>query len=267
MTVIAYRDGVLAADTRACMGEQTVGTVTKIARNDKGDLAGAAGAASYNHAFLRWFAGGEQGDAPLAKEVTNASYDRGVIFRRAGPIEVHEPSGKHEMRANYYALGSGRPEALGAMYAGATAEGAVRAAIAHDITCGGDITTLRHDQMTLDEAVTKFEAKIGSVQNGFPSALSETGEPYIQITSSGPRIEGNEYETFPSEAQAVETWLQAVERYAGDKDGTLYWRIRPTIETENGRFTVYSRLLISAARPDCVRQDADGSSYVTARAA
>lgn len=146
MTVIAYRDGVLAADTLATAGDSKIGSAIKIARNSNGDLAGAAGLASYNHAFLKWFTGLESGQPPEARdEPSKDIYDRGVIFRKNGQIEVFEPSGKHTATAPYYAFGSGRPEALGAMHAGASAEGAVRAAMAHDKNCGGDITVLRHE--------------------------------------------------------------------------------------------------------------------------
>jgi 20S proteasome alpha/beta subunit len=143
VTTIAYRNGVIAADTGQQVGHSRVGRITKIARNDNGDLAGAAGDASYNFAFRRWFTGGESGEPPQAKE-TDGSFDRGVIFRVAGTIEVFEPSGRFECRADYYAFGSGRPEALGALFAGATAEKAVEAAKEHDAHTFGDIETLSH---------------------------------------------------------------------------------------------------------------------------
>lgn len=45
MTVIAYRNGVIACDTLACVGDSALGAVTKIARNSSGDLAAGAGLA------------------------------------------------------------------------------------------------------------------------------------------------------------------------------------------------------------------------------
>lgn len=143
MTVIAYRDGVLAADTLMCMGDSRVAFSGKIARNGAGDLAGAAGDAVYCQLFLAWFSGGERGDAPEAKREQN-SLDRALICRASHIIEVFEDRGRYSIEASYFAVGSGRPEAMGAMHAGATAEGAVRAAIAHDAWCGGEITVLRH---------------------------------------------------------------------------------------------------------------------------
>jgi hypothetical protein len=146
MTTIAYRNGILAADTGMSAGGSIVGSVTKIARSEKGDLAGAAGDASYNHDFIAWFVGGEQGNPPEAQE-EDKTFDRGVIFRRDGRIEVFEPRGRFECSAPYYAFGSGRPEALGAMFVGASAEQAVQAAIAHDPYTFGDIDVLSHETM------------------------------------------------------------------------------------------------------------------------
>jgi ATP-dependent HslUV protease subunit HslV len=92
---------------------------------------------------LQWFVKGERGRPPKANEDTN-NFDRGVIFRNGGRIEVFEPSGTFSMSAPFYAMGSGKSEALGAMWAGATAEQAVRAAIDLDPSCGGDVTILSH---------------------------------------------------------------------------------------------------------------------------
>lgn len=164
MTTIAYRNGILAADARACAGDNIIGNVVKIARNKVGDLAGAAGLASYNFAFLEWFRNAEQGEPPKASK-DDGNYDRGTIFRVDGRIEVYEPTGKHCLGMTpYYALGSGRPEALGAMFVGADAEMAVKAAAAHDINTGGPITILRHvrkpiTQRQADTAVRKVARK------------------------------------------------------------------------------------------------------------
>jgi ATP-dependent HslUV protease subunit HslV len=144
VTTIAYKNGILAADTRACAGDNIIGSAKKIARNNNGDLAGAAGLAPYSYAFLKWFTGMESGPPPKATR-DDDNFDRGVIFRKAGGIEIYEPDGMFKMTAPYYALGSGRPEALGAMHAGASAFKAIQAAIAHDTNTGGDIDVLSHD--------------------------------------------------------------------------------------------------------------------------
>lgn len=145
VTCIAYRDGVIASDTGAMIGGTRITHATKIARNTQGDLAGAAGSAVYSAAFLQWFSGGEKGLVPEAKE-SDDNVDRGAIFRRGGVIEIYEPGGMFTCRGPYYALGSGRHEALGAMFVGANAQQAVEAAIALDSGSFGEIEILAHKE-------------------------------------------------------------------------------------------------------------------------
>lgn len=143
MTTIAYRDGVLAADTAVCQGGLMLGSMIKIVRGKNGDLAGSVGDAVFNWAFSTWFLGGEEGPAPEAKQ--EDSFDRGVIFRKSGLIDLFEPRGWFQASAPYFAFGSGREVALGAMFAGADAAVAVEAAIEFDPHSGGTVTVLRHD--------------------------------------------------------------------------------------------------------------------------
>lgn len=144
MTTIAYRDGVLAADTAMCQGGVMIGRVVKIVRRKDGDMAGSAGDAVYNAAFSRWFLDGENGAPPEAKE-EDGSIDRGVVFRHAKAIEIYEPRGMFTCTAPYFAIGSGKEPALGAMFAGAGAVWAVMAAIEFDPHSGGDVTELKHE--------------------------------------------------------------------------------------------------------------------------
>ena len=142
MTTIAYRAGILAADTGVCVGGSRAGYTVKIVRRPDGALAAAAGFAAYCYAFRNWFLSG--GDPPEAKTDTGVM-DRGTVFYADGRIEIFEPGGRFFMTAPYYAMGSGRPEALGAMHYGAGAINAVKAAIAHDNDTFGEISALSHD--------------------------------------------------------------------------------------------------------------------------
>jgi ATP-dependent HslUV protease subunit HslV len=141
VTTIAYKDGVLAADTVMYQGGTMMGNVIKIARRDDGDMAGAAGNANFNALFIAWFLAGENGEPPKATE-SERHHDRGVIFRKAGGIDVFEVNGSFRCEAEYFAFGSGMDYALGAMFAGAGAGTAVRAAVKHDPHSGGDVTVL-----------------------------------------------------------------------------------------------------------------------------
>lgn len=145
MTVLAYRAGVLASDSQATLNGSSGAVARKIARNKTGDLAGATGDAVYAQAFLDWFEAGEKKKRPDATEKGKAdNSNRGMIARSKGPIEVYEFDGMFKIKAEYFAIGSGRAEAMGAFHAGADAVGAVRAACAHDVYCGGEIQILSH---------------------------------------------------------------------------------------------------------------------------
>lgn len=141
MTTIAFKDGVLAADTAMCQGGTMIGRVVKIVRRDDGDMAGAAGNANFNALFIAWFLAGENDEQPKATE-SERHHDRGVIFRKAGDIDVFEVNGAFRCEADYFAFGSGMDYALGAMFAGAGAGTAVHAAVKHDPHSGGDVTIL-----------------------------------------------------------------------------------------------------------------------------
>ena len=142
MTTIAYRNGELAADTSTVAGGTRCGRIVKIVRGKRGELAAACGGATYNAAFLRWVRGGRRGNPP--KTGGDNSGDKGAVFFPNRRIEVFEGDGSFAFTADYYAIGSGRCEALGAMFVGASASLAVRASIAHDVNTHGEVVTLRH---------------------------------------------------------------------------------------------------------------------------
>lgn len=143
MTTIAFKDGIVAADSGCCVGGTRAGTVNKLSQNKAGDIAAASGSAAYLFAFLKWFQAHEKGSPPEARSSTD-TFDRGVIFRKSGVIEVFEDFGKHTLQSEFYATGSGRPEAMGAMAAGATAAQAIEIASRLDVYTFGPVITLSH---------------------------------------------------------------------------------------------------------------------------
>ncbi len=145
MTTIAFRDGTLAADSQATNGHLKGSTRVKIARNERGDLAGASGDCGFTAKFLRWFEGGEKSDPPEC-HTDDSGPDVGVIYRVSGEIEMFEPSGSFVIHAEYHAIGSGCHLALGAMAAGFSAEAAVEVAAKHDCYTGGAILTMKHSE-------------------------------------------------------------------------------------------------------------------------
>lgn len=142
MTTIAYRHGILAADTRMIHGSAIIAeNIIKIVRRDDGAMCGGAGDCAWVQAFHRWFLDGEHDDPPVVEENS-----KGVIVKKRKPIEYFEPCGTVEFRAPYFAFGSGKEFALGAFWAGASAADAVRAAMQFDPGTGGRVVTLSHDK-------------------------------------------------------------------------------------------------------------------------
>ena len=142
MTTVAYRHGIMAADTRMIQGSAIIGDFVKIVRRKDGVLAGAAGDAGWAQAFHRWFLDGEKGDYPMLEENS-----KGVIVRgRRKQVEMLEQGGWIIFKPPFFAMGSGKEFALGAMAQGATAEQAVDVAMRFDPGSGGQIMVLRHDE-------------------------------------------------------------------------------------------------------------------------
>lgn len=131
MSVICYRDGVLASDSRAYGGSgcPSPGLKAKVHLLEDGRRVGIVSAKlGHPEKFLAWLKDGGDvtawtGDMPDL---------RAIVVHTDGTVSLYDdniwPSGPIEP-AEFFALGSGTEYALGAMYMGATAEQAVEAAI------------------------------------------------------------------------------------------------------------------------------------------
>lgn len=141
MTVVAYRDGVLAADTLVTSnggGTRRAETVKIVKR---GEVLGAAvGEFMASRRFLDWVRSGLEGDCPDLGEGESDAH--GYIFHR-GRILTFTPKGRNTLDAPFWAAGSGFEFAMGAMAAGATPREAVVIAMQFDTGCGGRVQELR----------------------------------------------------------------------------------------------------------------------------
>jgi ATP-dependent HslUV protease subunit HslV len=139
MTTIAYRDGVLAADTRVTRGGYIMpGHFCKIGRSPGGDLVGVAGNCAKAVGFLRAVISGSADPTAPEESVT------ALVISPDGQITVHEAAGRFDMTgAPFWAIGTGTSAALGALHAGASAEEAVRIAMLIDNDSGGEVNSLR----------------------------------------------------------------------------------------------------------------------------
>ena len=149
LTVIAYRDGIMAADSGSFSGCCVFPYARKLARGPDGTLYGIAGRLSEASFFLAWVDGGCVGEAPKARivdDVAGTSSFRVVRVRRgSGPEYVDAYGVQPFLDAPYLAEGAGEDFALGAFHAGASAIQAVEAAIAHCQHVAGPVRSIRHE--------------------------------------------------------------------------------------------------------------------------
>jgi ATP-dependent HslUV protease subunit HslV len=147
MTTLAYRDQILAADSGAWVGNVMHRTSAKLAKDSLGRLHGVVGNAGEATTYLNWVRSGMEGPPPMPKEIDpkdSTSSFIALIIELDGTIYMHTAGGQEEhIDAPYFALGSGSEFAMGAMYAGGSAETAVHAAAAHSNYAATPIVTMR----------------------------------------------------------------------------------------------------------------------------
>lgn len=147
MTTIAYRDGILAADSRGYAGNHaSLGTKSKIRKCPDGTLVGcSSNKPGQTEAVMAWFmAGADPLKAPTFGE---GGPDFTLLVVRADGTALYGDGSFHlsgPLTAPFFAVGSGRGPAYGALEMGASAQRAVEVACLHDVWSGGPIETLQH---------------------------------------------------------------------------------------------------------------------------
>lgn len=146
MTTLAYRSGVMAADSKTSAGDVNYARATKIHKLADGSLVGFCGRSTscermlevLKHATL---SGGLNHD--LFQDCRGAA---GLYVEASTGKVYYLEGGKHsgycELDGDYFADGSGFVAALAAMKAGASAEKAVEIACDLDNNSGGPVVTL-----------------------------------------------------------------------------------------------------------------------------
>jgi hypothetical protein len=143
MTTIAYKDGVLAADTRAFSGSsQPMGQKQKIYRIKHGSIFGVSTPCpGLSEEIKNWFV--EAKNLDHEPQLHGREFDMLEIDRAGQVFFYHNsfmPAGP--LTAEYFAIGSGAEYALGAMGYGASAVDAVAVASAHDVWTGPTVTMI-----------------------------------------------------------------------------------------------------------------------------
>lgn len=143
MSVVAYKDGVLAADSRAYGGswQASPGQKAKIHQLADGTRVGITSSViGMPDRVLAWLRGGgvpsDFGAGDMDCRVLMVK-PNGDVYLGSGSPYLTGP-----IRCASYAIGSGCDFAMGAMAAGATAEEAVRIACRLDPNCGEPVMVL-----------------------------------------------------------------------------------------------------------------------------
>ncbi|TWI04819.1 hypothetical protein IP90_00957 [Luteimonas cucumeris] len=131
MTTIAYKSGVLCADSMAVDDSGAV-FVRKAAWLPGGDAAGGAGDLNQVTAALAWLAGGGKGDAP---DIGNSC----ILFTDQGQPYMASTGWPGAPIKGYCAIGSGAQGAMVAMKLGLSAHDAIAAVSGIDTNTGGEI--------------------------------------------------------------------------------------------------------------------------------
>jgi len=140
MSTIAYRDGIMAADTRAYSGGVTpVGEKAKIRKLADGTLIGVSSTVpGGGETVIDWWERGHPKGETLPSSFTMLAVDpKGRVFYVTDGTHVSGP-----LAAPFFAIGSGSDYALGAMAVGSTAREALKVAIELDVWTGGRVMWL-----------------------------------------------------------------------------------------------------------------------------
>ena len=133
MTTIAYKDGVMAADSGSWIGDLVANGVVKVARGADGSLYGVTGYAGPCSGFIRWVNGGEKGAMPEPQETDikdNASTFIVLIARPDGEVQILSAYGVEDCgKLPFMAVGAGCVGAMCAMAVGASPQRAVQTVI------------------------------------------------------------------------------------------------------------------------------------------
>lgn len=155
MTTVAYKDGVMASDSRATEDDEyIVGSVQKVWKLPNGALYGSAG--DSDDRVLRDILGKipttffpqtlREAHFPSVNELSEDTSDVSAIFvfpdGDVWMIGTKKNAEVVNVKSSFCAIGSGKKFALGAMFNGVDAKAAVKTAMAFDICSGGDVQSV-----------------------------------------------------------------------------------------------------------------------------
>lgn len=149
MTTICYRDGIMAADTRATVTSEAGGArvqrVDKLYRvktfNHGVAIVGLAGGSFDGLAFLDWLVSKEKD--PPSRLIDGEADFTALVLNKAGLFEYDKWCRPERVLEAFHSVGSGAKAALGALHMGASARRAVAIACRIDPYTALPIVTMR----------------------------------------------------------------------------------------------------------------------------
>ena len=149
MTAIAYKGGVMAADTATFDGGAIPYHIKKIWRV-RGALVASAGALSVCMAFRDWYSTGA--DVPFERHTDD--FDGIVVQPDGAVLRMSGQYGRFiRYDAPFHAVGSGIEMLIGAMAAGATASQAVEITMRWSTYAGGGLQVETLEDRSLDTVI------------------------------------------------------------------------------------------------------------------
>jgi hypothetical protein len=139
MTVIAFKDGVMAADTMLSDGNAQ-NRVQKLFRLPDGGVAGGCGQWNRSYAGLKFLAEGGDPDSKDAPSIKDALL---LIARPDGSLWlVEDEFPPYPLMDKYAAVGCGSDSAMMAMTLGLSAVEAVAKVTKQDVLCGDPVQSM-----------------------------------------------------------------------------------------------------------------------------
>jgi len=138
MTCVAYKNGVIAADSLAVYDESITSFNVKKIRRIGPFLAGMAGNIPSWLSIEEWFLSEQRRD-----RFENYDFDLMLVHPEGRIFKVDQRGIMDEVHEKFWSIGSGALGAMCAMECGKSAPEAVRAAIKRSWGCGGKVRSLR----------------------------------------------------------------------------------------------------------------------------
>lgn len=146
MTVIAYKAGVMAADSRETWGDSSVNTCLKLFEKRIGKrthVIGTAGGSYSGMVFVDWYGSGKEPPEALTEHLDLEEDFECLVWDGKQLLTVNHLCRLVPVIEPFAAVGSGRKAALAAMHMGATAARACEIACKIDAYCALPVRTIK----------------------------------------------------------------------------------------------------------------------------